>query len=108
MAGLLLQLALAWGTAHARAAAPHTELKPPRQAGATLAPPAKRHPDVMRPERLLRLPIVRHAATLRLAPADHHANAVRVLATAPPRARSHAQRLRVRPPDDPLQPTASA
>ncbi|MBY0277793.1 hypothetical protein K2Z84_20860, partial [Candidatus Binatia bacterium] len=55
VAALLLQLVLALGTAHARSGAAHGELRPPRDAGATLATPAKRAPDVARPERLLRL-----------------------------------------------------
>lgn len=108
MAALLVQLVLAVGAAHARAASPHTELKPPREAGATLAPAVKRAPEAMRPERLLRLPVARHAEALRVARIDHHADAVLVPAAAPPRARSHTQRLRIRSSDDPPQTAASA
>lgn len=109
MAGLLLQLVLAVGAAHARSATPHTELAPPHEAGATLAPPVKRHPDVTRPERLLRVPIPRHATALRLASLAQRAHAgLTPVPTVAPRARSHAQRMRGRAPDDPPQSSASA
>ena len=106
--GLLLQLVLVASTAHARPVARSTELAATSAIDATLAPPVKRSPDVVRPERLLRLPAERHAAATRIAVQHPLPDAPVAPGIAPPRARSHAQRLRVRPTDDPPQPAVSA
>jgi hypothetical protein len=108
VAALLLQLVLVAGPAQARSAMRHTELRPLPVGDALLAPPVKRGPDVVRPERVLRLNVVRHATALRAVQIDPGLEAALAPTIAPARARSHAQRLRVRPPDDPPQPAVSA
>lgn len=105
---LLLQLVVLADAAHARSVVRHAELVPASDVDATLAPPVKRNPDVARPERLLRLPVERHAAaSARVAMHALGALAAPTPAVAPPRARSHAHRLRARSSDDPPQPVSA-
>lgn len=102
--GLLLQLVAVAGTAHARSVHHGPELKPASVVDATLAPPVKRHADVVKPERLLRLPVERDVAVcVRFAVLDRTAAATISSGVSPPRARSHAQRLRATSSDDPPQ-----
>lgn len=103
--GLLLQLVALAGTAQARSVHRATELKPASAVDTTLAPPVKRNPDVVKPERLLRLPSERSAAAcVRVAVPDRAAFAAPSSGVSPPRARSHARRLRAPSPDEPPQP----
>lgn len=105
---LLLQLVLVASTAHARPVARGAELTETSSVDAALAPPVKRNPDVVRPERLLRLPAERHAAAARVATHHPPADAPVGAGITPPRARSHAQRLRASSTDDPPQAAVSA
>lgn len=106
--GPLLQLVLVASAAHARPVVRSTELTEASVVDATLAPPVKRNPEVVRPERLLRLPAERSSAAARIAAHHPLPDAPDAPGIAPPRARSHAQRLRARPTDDPPQPAVSA
>ena len=102
--GLLLQLVALAGTAHARSVHRATELRPASVVDATLAPPVKRQADVVKPERVLRLPGERDVAEcVRFAVLDRTDFATLPSGVSPPRARSHAQRLRATSPHDPPQ-----
>lgn len=105
---LLLQLVVLATAAHARPVVRAAELTRDAAVDATLAPPVKRNTDVVRPERLLRVPGDRPMALCqRLAASAAAALAAPAYVVAPPRARSHAQRLRVRSSDDPPQPASA-
>lgn len=104
LGALLLHCAshAAAGAASPRQRAAELLALPP--ADAALALPVKRLPDLARPDRTPRLLGTGRVEAARLATRTPVTGvSLRAAPATPHRARSHALRLRLRPPDDPLQ-----